>query len=236
MNALLFERPVWFATGPLILEEEAQEMEDFSYHRPVLMQEAVELLAPRPGSLVVDATCGGGGHTEAILKTGADVLALDQDPDAIEQARERSLPIGGRVTLRQANFRDAGQSSRRTGNRRHRRRACSISAFPRGNWRMPERGFSMMRNGPLDMRMDPSHSSRPRPTSSTSIAKKSYRIISRSGRRTGRAADRQLDREDAQRRRRFAKRLRSRAPSKKWSAATGAGIRPPRLFRRCAWK
>src|ERR1700694_5408706 len=65
MNALLFERPVWFASGPLILEEEAQEMEDFTYHRPVLAAEVMELLAPRPSSLVVDATCGGGGHTEA---------------------------------------------------------------------------------------------------------------------------------------------------------------------------
>ena len=66
MNALLFDRPVWFATGPLILEEEAHEMEDFIYHRPVLAQEAIELLAPRAGSLVVDGTCGGGGHTELI--------------------------------------------------------------------------------------------------------------------------------------------------------------------------
>ena len=38
MNALLFERPVWFATGPLMFEEEAQEMEDFTYHRPVLVR------------------------------------------------------------------------------------------------------------------------------------------------------------------------------------------------------
>src|ERR1044071_5940513 len=106
MNALLFDRPVWFATGPLIIEE-AQEMEDFSYHRPVLASEVIELLAPRPGSLVVDGTCGGGGHTEAILKTGADVLALDQDPDAIAEAREALAPYGGRVTLHQANFRDA---------------------------------------------------------------------------------------------------------------------------------
>src|ERR1035437_9695692 len=107
MNALLFERSVWFATGPLILEE-GKEMEDFTYHRPVLAEEAVELLAPRPGTLVVDGTCGGGGHTELILKTGADVLALDQDPDAIEFTREQLAHVGARVTLRQANFRDAG--------------------------------------------------------------------------------------------------------------------------------
>ncbi|MGZ4983715.1 MAG: 16S rRNA (cytosine(1402)-N(4))-methyltransferase, partial [Chthoniobacterales bacterium] len=80
MNALLFERPIWFATGPLVIEEEAQEMEDVVYHRPVLVHEVVELLAPRPGALVVDGTCGGGGHAEAILQTGADVLGLDQDP------------------------------------------------------------------------------------------------------------------------------------------------------------
>jgi 2-polyprenyl-3-methyl-5-hydroxy-6-metoxy-1,4-benzoquinol methylase len=77
MNALLFERPVWFATGPLMFEEEAQDREEFIYHRPVLVREAIELLAPRPGALVLDATCGGGGHSEGILKTGADVLALD---------------------------------------------------------------------------------------------------------------------------------------------------------------
>src|SRR5207248_9396732 len=75
MNALLFERPIWFTTGPLEMEE-AQEMEDFTYHRPVLVTEAVELLAPRAGALVVDATCGGGGHTAEILRTGADVLEI----------------------------------------------------------------------------------------------------------------------------------------------------------------
>ena len=42
MNALLFERPVRFATGALILEE-AEQMEDFTYHRPVLAEEVVEL-------------------------------------------------------------------------------------------------------------------------------------------------------------------------------------------------
>jgi 16S rRNA (cytosine1402-N4)-methyltransferase len=154
MNALLFERPIWFATGPHMFEEEAQDREEFIYHRPVLVREAIELLAPRAGALVLDATCGGGGHSEAILKTGADVLALDQDPDAIAEATNRLTEFGNRVTLRKANFRhvdrvldeleigkiggailDLGVSSRQLEN--------------------AERGFSLMRNGPLDMRMDP---------------------------------------------------------------------------------
>src|SRR3954465_8553001 len=104
MNALLFERPVWFATGPLILQEEAQEMEDFTYHRPVLVNEGIELLAPRPGALIVDATCGGGGHAEAILQTGADVLGLDQDPDAINHASERLARFGRRGSFRGGDF------------------------------------------------------------------------------------------------------------------------------------
>jgi 16S rRNA (cytosine1402-N4)-methyltransferase len=154
MNALLFERPVWFATGPLILEEEAQEMEDLTYHRPVLVEEAVELLAPRPGTLVVDATCGGGGHTEAILKTGADVLALDQDPDAVEHVRDQLAHFGGRVTLRQANFRDTDKILDELGIKRIGGALLDLGV----SWRQlenAERGFSMMRNGPLDMRMNP---------------------------------------------------------------------------------
>src|SRR3954469_5609742 len=101
LNALSYERPIWFATGPLVIPEEAAEMEDFSYHRPVLATETIELLAPRPGALVVDGTCGGGGHSELILQKGADVLGLDQDPDAVAYARERLTQFGGRVTLRQ---------------------------------------------------------------------------------------------------------------------------------------
>jgi 16S rRNA (cytosine1402-N4)-methyltransferase len=154
MNALLFERPVWFATGPLILEEEAQEMEDLNYHRPVLVEEAVELLAPRPGALVVDGTCGGGGHTERILKTGADVLALDQDPDAIEYAREHLAHVGGRVTLRQANFRNADKIFDELGIGKIGGALLDIGVSSR-QLENAERGFSIMRNGPLDMRMDP---------------------------------------------------------------------------------
>ena len=153
MNALLFERPIWFATGPLEMEE-AQEMEDFTYHRPVLVTEAVELLAPRAGALVVDATCGGGGHTAEILRTGADVLALDQDPDAIKHAGERLAQFGGRVTLRQANFRDAGKVLDELGIVGIGGALLDLGVSSR-QLENAERGFSVMRSGPLDMRMDP---------------------------------------------------------------------------------
>ena len=154
MSALLFERPVWFATGPLMFEEEAQDREEFIYHRPVLVREAIELLAPRPGALVLDATCGGGGHSEGILKTGADVLALDQDPDAIAEATNRLSEFGNRVTLRKANFRHADRvlDELKVGKIGGAILDLGVSSRQLEN---AERGFSLMRNGPLDMRMDP---------------------------------------------------------------------------------
>ena len=154
INALLFERPIWFTTGPLEVEEAAQEMEDFTYHRPVLVSESVELLAPRAGSLVVDGTCGGGGHTAEILRTGADVVALDQDPDAIDFAREKLSEYGGRVTLVQANFREAGRVLDELGivGIGGALLDLGVSSTQLEN---ASRGFSVIRQGPLDMRMDP---------------------------------------------------------------------------------
>jgi len=130
-------------------------MEDFTYHRPVLATEMVELLAPHPGSLVVDGTVGGGGHTEAILKTGADVLALDQDPDAIAHAREDLAHFGGRVTLKQANFRKADKILDELDIQKIGGALLDLGVSSR-QLENAARGFSMMRNGPLDMRMDPS--------------------------------------------------------------------------------
>src|SRR6476646_2782681 len=153
-NALLFERPIWFTTRPLDFKEEAQEMEDYTYHRPVLVLESVELLAPRAGSIVVDATCGGGGHTAEILRTGADVVALDQDPDAIEFAKEKLSEFGGRVTLRQANFREAGKILDELGIVGIGGAILDLGVSSR-QLENAIRGFSLMRQGPRDMRMDP---------------------------------------------------------------------------------
>ena len=155
MNALLFERPIWFATGPLIIEEEeAQEMEDPIYHRPVLVTEVLELLTPKPGALIVDATCGGGGHAEAILRAGADVLAFDQDPEAIEYAAGRLSTFGDRFTLRQCNFRRANEVLDQLGITQIGGALLDLGVSSR-QLENAERGFSIMRNGPLDMRMDP---------------------------------------------------------------------------------
>ncbi len=154
INALLFERPIWFTTGPLEFKEEAQEMEDYTYHRPVLVLESVELLAPRAGSIVVDATCGGGGHTAEILRTGADVVALDQDPDAIKFATEKLAEYGPRVTLCQANFREVGKILEELGIVGIGGALMDLGVSSR-QLENASRGFSVIRPGPLDMRMDP---------------------------------------------------------------------------------
>jgi 16S rRNA (cytosine1402-N4)-methyltransferase len=155
-DAMIWERRAWFAATSLVEEEEeaVQMEEDSTYHRPVLANETIELLAPRPATLVVDGTCGGGGHSELILGKGADVLGLDQDPDAISYASERLAPFGGRVTLCQANFRDAVRVLDSLGIESIGGALLDLGVSSR-QLENGERGFSIMRNGPLDMRMDP---------------------------------------------------------------------------------
>src|SRR3954464_2525854 len=63
-------------------------------HQPVLLNEAVELLSPGPGKVIVDGTLGGGGHTEALLERGAFVLGIDRDPRARKAAPEAVSRFG----------------------------------------------------------------------------------------------------------------------------------------------
>src|SRR6185436_20987871 len=78
-------------------------------HLPVMPEEVLTTLAPASGSLQIDATLGGGGHTERILEASSPdgrLLGLDADGAAIARTRRRLRRFRGRVILRQANFRD----------------------------------------------------------------------------------------------------------------------------------
>jgi 16S rRNA (cytosine1402-N4)-methyltransferase len=125
-------------------------------HTPVLLDLVVELFAPVPPGVVVDATVGGGGHAEALLASHPhlSLLGLDQDPDALAAAGERLARFGGRVTLRHSRFDRLGVVLTELGHDR-----ASGSLFDLGvsspQFDRPERGFSYRAPGPLDMRMDP---------------------------------------------------------------------------------
>src|SRR5688500_2170714 len=107
INALMFERPLRFATRPLGGAEGAREMEGFTYHRPLLVREAVDLPATRAGALVGDATGGRGGHRTDAVRTGGHDLGADQEPQAIKFTAEQPPDHGGRVRRGQAKSRKA---------------------------------------------------------------------------------------------------------------------------------
>jgi 16S rRNA (cytosine1402-N4)-methyltransferase len=126
-------------------------------HRPVLLSEVLAALDPQPGQTVVDCTLGFAGHSVELLKRIAPdglLIATDLDPANLEPARAKLEAVGGLFALHHANFAglphvlaaegvtavdgllaDLGMSSMQVDDR--------------------DRGFSFMRDGPLDMRMDP---------------------------------------------------------------------------------
>jgi 16S rRNA (cytosine1402-N4)-methyltransferase len=82
---------------------------DSAYHAPVLVAEVLDVLHLQPGATrVLDGTLGGGGHTLALLESGADVTGLDRDPEAIETALTRLAAFAsqGRFRAFQSNFAD----------------------------------------------------------------------------------------------------------------------------------
>lgn len=127
-------------------------------HIPVLLREAVELIAPRSGGVYVDGTLGAGGHAAEILNRSAPdgiLIGLDQDYEAVERAKASLAIYGKRAIVRQANYRNMPDVLAGLGYN------CvdgvlldlGISWF---HVKSPERGFSFLLEGPLDMRMDTS--------------------------------------------------------------------------------
>jgi 16S rRNA (cytosine1402-N4)-methyltransferase len=119
-------------------------------HTSVLLAETIELLAPMPEEVFVDATLGLGGHTKALLETEATlrVIGIDQDPAAMAMAKERLSAFGDRVEFRQGNFSDI---------REFVDEADGILAdlgVSSLQFDSESRGFSFRFDAPLDMRMD----------------------------------------------------------------------------------
>lgn len=119
-------------------------------HKPVMLHEVLAYLAPLPGQCLLDCTFGGGGHTRAILETGASVVALDRDPAAQPRTAQLradfpatfrfvDLNFGDLATLPDANFHgilfDLG-----------------VSSFQLDE---ADRGFAFRTDAETDMRMNP---------------------------------------------------------------------------------
>jgi 16S rRNA (cytosine1402-N4)-methyltransferase len=124
-------------------------------HRPVMVNEIVDVFEPVPAGVVVDATVGGGGHSEGILEARPDVnvLGLDRDPAALAAAGERLARFGSRFSAYRCRFDDL----------RHAMAAFDIDRLSGALFDLGvsspqldrgERGFSYRHEGPLDMRMD----------------------------------------------------------------------------------
>ncbi len=124
-------------------------------HASVLLREVIDLLTPRAGGIYCDCTLGGAGHARAVLDASAPdgrLIGIDRDPSALAAARER-LPAD-RVTLVHGNFGDVARIFADLG-------VSQVDGFladlgvSSPQLDTAERGFSFTKEGPLDMRMDP---------------------------------------------------------------------------------
>lgn len=121
------------------------------YHRSVLLNEVIDLLLVKPGKKYIDATLGGGGHAEAILKLGGEVLGIDRDPEAIEYVQGKDK--NPKLKVAQGNFAQIDQIALSQGFDKAAGVIFDLGVSSRqiekGN-----RGFSYQKEGPLDMRMN----------------------------------------------------------------------------------
>ena len=121
-------------------------------HLPVMLNEVLEVLKPFPGQSIIDGTFGAGGYTSVILEAGANVLAIDRDPNAILDGKEMVHQSNGKLTLVQGEFCDLDALAREEG------LDCVdgiVLDIGVSSMQLDEagRGFSFQNDGPLDMRM-----------------------------------------------------------------------------------
>jgi len=129
-------------------------------HTSVLYHEVIQYLKPHPGGLYVDATLGAGGHASAILRLSSPdglLIGIDQDPRALEIAEQRLSEYSNqRTILKNSSFANLEQIFSEVGWKK-----IDGIIFDLGISSMqletPNRGFSFLKDGPLDMRFNPQH-------------------------------------------------------------------------------
>lgn len=125
-------------------------------HKPVMLAECIEALDIKPNGIYLDGTMGGGGHSREIAKrltAGGRLIAVDRDADAHEAARERLREYIDRVTFIRDDFKNACADLDELGIGGLDGVLLDLGV---SSWQLDsaERGFSYMKDAPLDMRMD----------------------------------------------------------------------------------
>ena len=121
-------------------------------HIPVLLNEVLSALQPGRGQVVLDGTFGAGGYSRAILETGARVIALDRDPNAIAGGRDLAAAFPGQLELAEARFSRLADHAPDGG------LDAVVLDIGVSSMQIDDagRGFSFQKDGPLDMRMSES--------------------------------------------------------------------------------
>ncbi|MET1411603.1 16S rRNA (cytosine(1402)-N(4))-methyltransferase RsmH [Roseibium sp. HPY-6] len=122
-------------------------------HVPVLLSEVLEWLDPKADNVIIDGTFGAGGYSRAILALGARVIGIDRDPDAIAAGQSIVEDAGGSLMLASGQFADLEQHARALGFEEVDGVVLDLGVSSM-QLDEAERGFSFLRDGPLDMRME----------------------------------------------------------------------------------
>jgi len=141
-------------------QKETNVSEETAAHLPVMLKETMDVLEVGSGRLWVDATAGAGGHLSAMLERSqpdGKVLGIDRDLHSLEKLRQRfaSETSEGRCLLAHANYADLKQVLTEYGIDTITGGILADLGVSSMQLDVPERGFSFLREGPLDMRMDP---------------------------------------------------------------------------------
>ena len=139
--------------------EQYEALEDLmTQHKTVLLNEAVEALLSDPDGFYVDGTFGRGGHCGELLSrlsATAEVIAIDKDPQAITTGLE-TFKSDKRITLHQGSFAELAEIVQKAGKYGAVSGVLLDLGVSSPQLDQANRGFSFLRDGPLDMRMDTS--------------------------------------------------------------------------------